>query len=157
MARHSPETRAKISDTQRGNRKAVKHGAEAQVPATRLIQAAEQVYAALAEDAPVRGPDGGLPRHDREAVALLARALCRLEDVTTWLDKRGVVAHSGKLRTRVLDQEQKLRREVQSYLEDLGMTPRARAKLGVDLAHQQSLASRMAEADDFIDADAEDE
>lgn len=140
-----------------GNRNRVTHGAGAQVPATRLNATVQQVYAALADDAPVRGPDGGLPRHDREAVALLARALCRLEDVTAWLDKRGVVAHSGRLRSRVLDQEAKLRREVQSYLEDLGMTPRARAKLGVDFAHQQSLASRMAEADDFIDADADDE
>lgn len=138
-----------------GNQNRKTHGAEARVPAERLNAKAQEIYAVLADDAPVRAADGALPRHDREAVALLARALCRLEDVSDWLDKRGVVAKSGKLRTRVLDQEAKLRREVSGYLEALGMDPRARAKLGVDLAHTQSLASRMAEAD-YIDADAED-
>ena len=100
MARHSPETRAKISDTQRGNRNRVTHGASAQVPATRLTQAAERVYAALAEDAPVRGPDGGLPRHDREAVALLARALCRLEDRAARSRARRLLSCSALSRRR---------------------------------------------------------
>ncbi|MDP8908852.1 MAG: hypothetical protein M3N47_06980 [Chloroflexota bacterium] len=143
------------SGAQPGNQNRKTHGAEAAVPAERLTAKARTVYDVLADDAPVRAADGALPRHDREIVVLLARALCRLEDVTTWLDEHGTFNRQGRLRERVLDREAKLRREVHSYLEALGMDPRARAKLGVDLAHTQSLASRMAEAD-FIDVDADD-
>jgi hypothetical protein len=79
-----------------------------------------------------------------------------LEDVAVWLDEHGTFNRQGRLRSRVLAQEERLRGETMRYLQELGMTPRARAKLGVDLAHSQSLASRMAEAD-VIDVDAEDD
>src|SRR3954468_4058696 len=95
------------SGSQPGNRNAVKHGAEARVPAERLSAKVQEVYGALAEEAPVRGPDGGLPTHDRAVVMLLARARCRLDDVTVWLDEHGTFNRNGRLRIRVLDQEQK--------------------------------------------------
>ncbi len=139
-----------------GNQNRKTHGALAKVPADRLSAKAQEVYAQLAGDAPVRDALGDLPRHDQEVVTLAARALCRLEDVTAWLDEHGTFNSKGRTREVVLEREAKLRREAHNYLEALGMDPRSRAKLGVDLAHSQSLSQRMAEAD-VIDADAEDE
>jgi hypothetical protein len=131
---------------QPGNLNGKTHGAEATVPADRLSEKAQEVYAVLAEDAPVRD-GGGLPRHDREAVALLARSLCRLDDVTDWLDTHGVFNKRGRLRDRILVQEERLRNEVAKHLDALGMTPRSRAKLGVDLARTADLAQAMSEPD----------
>lgn len=130
-----------------GNRRAVSHGAHAQVLPARLDAKAQAVYVELAADAPVRGQDGDLPAHDREMVRLLARCLCRLEDVSAWLDEHGVLDRRGKVRSAAL-WERRLRSEAARYLAALGMTPTARAKLGLDLARTVDLATAMSEPDE---------
>jgi len=104
------------------------------------------IYEEQAEAAPVRAANGDLPVYDRALVRLLAQALCRLEDVTPWLDKHGAFDRRGKPRS-ALRWEARLRREVAGYLDAMGMTPKARARLGVDLARTADLASAMSEPD----------
>jgi len=116
-----------------GNRRAVRHGAFAALPAERVDAKVEQVAAALAEDAPVRAVDGGLPAADAVIVRQLAETLCRLDDIAEYLLRRGWEDDSGKPRP-VLEYEGRLRGHVLDLLRELGMTPRSRAALGLDLA-----------------------
>lgn len=129
-----------------GNRLAVKHAAHAEVLPARVSERVATIYAELEAEAPVRGPDGGLPVHDREAVRQLARCLCRLDDVGAWLDKYGPLDRRGKERSAARA-ERRLRGEAARWLDKLGMTPTARAKLGLDLAKAADLATAMSEPD----------
>jgi hypothetical protein len=138
-----------------GNSLAVKHGAYARVVAAKLDSKAREVYDALAADAPLRGDDGGLPTHDAAMVRLLADVLCRLDSVGAWLDGRWATDEGQ----HVLEIESKLRREAADYLDAMGMSPRSRAKLGLDVqrAGAFDLALTMAaeaEAEGKADADA---
>lgn len=130
----------------KGNQLSKSHGARAQVPESRLAAKARAIEAEVADTAPVRAQGGGLPAHDAMLVRLLARALCRLEDVEVWIDEHGAIDRRGRPRS-VLRWEARLRREVAGYLDALGMTPKARVKLGVDLARQADLAQAMSEPD----------
>lgn len=47
----------------------------------------------------------------------------------------------------VLDVEARLRREALDYAEALGMTPRSRARLGLDLVRTVDMATAMSELD----------
>jgi phage terminase small subunit len=116
-----------------GNRRTVTHGAYANLPVERVSAKVREVAAALALDAPVRAEDGGLPAADAVVVRQLAEALCRLDDIAEYLQRRGWEDSSGKPRP-VLDYEGRLRGHVLDLLRELGMTPRARAALGLDLA-----------------------
>jgi hypothetical protein len=113
-----------------GNLHAQRHGGYAQVAAEALDEKARTIYAALAADAPLRGEDGGLPSHDSVQVRLLADVLCRLDSVSSWLAGRWATDEGRP----VLELESKLRREAADYLDALGMTPRSRARLGIDVA-----------------------
>jgi hypothetical protein len=126
-----------------GNRRALRHGGYAAVAVERLEAKARQVYEALAADAPLRDPDGGLPAADAAAVTLLARCLVRLESVGEYLDRRGWEREDGDVRP-ALELEAKLRREAADHLDALGMTPRSRAKLGLDVARGFDLAAEWA-------------
>lgn len=158
-----PVKRARsLSNLQRGgpapeqhNRRAVTHGAYAAVAKTRLDAKVREVFDALAQDAPLQEQGGGLPAADTVAVMLLAKALCRLEDVETYLTTRGLLDGDDQQRPAV-DLERRLRLEVADYLDAMGMTPRARARLGLDLARGFDLATAMSDAgdDDVIDGDA---
>ncbi len=128
----------------RGNQRTRVHGAYAALPAERVDAKVREVASALAEDAPVRAADGGLPAADAVAVRQLAEALCRLDDIAEYLSRRGWEDNSGKPRP-VLDYEGRLRSHVLDLLRELGMTPRARAALGLDLV-------RAASAGDQLDA-----
>lgn len=133
-----------------GNRLASTHGGYSAVSEQDKDAKVRAVYDALAADAPLRGPDGGLPRSDAMVVGLLARCLVRLERVEAdmadhgWKDR-----HTGQARP-VVDLEGRLRREALDYARELGMTPRSRLALGLDLARGRDLASEMA-----ADADTE--
>lgn len=134
---------ASLANLQRGggqafeptNAVARRHGGYAAVAVERLDARARRIYDALSDDAPLRGPDGGLPAQDAGVVRLLAECLCRLDDVTEhlahagWLDQR-----TGDPRLGVLDLERRLRGEAAGYMDRLGLSPRARAALGLDLA-----------------------
>jgi hypothetical protein len=130
-----------------GNRRAVRHGGYAAVAAERMEAKVAEVYAALAEDAPLRDVDGGLPAADSAAVRLLAEALCRLEDVSANVRDRGLLDAAGAVRP-VVELEAKLRREVGDHLDALGMTPRSRARLGLDVARGFDLAAEWARESD---------
>jgi hypothetical protein len=112
---------------------AVKHGAYARVAAEALDEKTRTIYDALAADAPLRADDGGLPSHDAVQVRLLADVLCRLDSVGAWLAGRWA-SDEGR---PVLEVESKLRREAADYLDALGMTPRSRARLGIDVRRAQ--------------------
>lgn len=131
------------------NRRAVKHGAYARIADAELQSKARQIFEAIAEDAPVRDADGGLPAHDTIAVRLLAETLIRrdrvlAEEVAHGLEiatgprkgeLRGVVQYGLKLDSQALD-----------LMRELGMTPAARAKLGLDLARtKRTLEDEIAE------------
>jgi hypothetical protein len=123
-----------------GNVRALKHGAKAR-QAT-LIAAgswSERIYAELEAEAPLRAADGGLPAADRQAVELLASVLARLQAAKAWLDTRPAADEKGRP-WPVADDERRLIREAGRLLDQLGMTPRSRAALGLDLIATVDLA-----------------
>jgi hypothetical protein len=77
-------------------------------------------------------PDGELPAADGVTVALLAQALCRLDDVGGYLTNHGLLDADGEVRP-VVDLERRLRLEAADHADAMGMSPRSRAKLGLDL------------------------
>ena len=129
-----------------GNVRALTHAGTAR-KAT-LIQAgswASLIYEQLETEAPLRATDGGLPAHDRQAVELLASALARLQNVEMWLAARPPIDEKGRP-WAAEDTARRLRREVAGYLDALGMTPKSRAALGLDLVRARDvLAEVMAE------------
>ncbi len=126
-----------------GNQRRLSHGGYAEVARERVESRVGELLAALAEDAPLRDADGELPAPDTAIVHLLATALCRVEDVERYLTAHGYLADDGSVRPAA-DLAGRLRKEAADYLDALGMTPRSRAKLGLDLAHGFDLASAMA-------------
>ncbi|MDQ3571703.1 MAG: P27 family phage terminase small subunit [Actinomycetota bacterium] len=128
-----------------GNQRRRDHGGYAQVALERLKGKAQVVYEALAADAPLRAPGGELPPADHAQVCLLAECLCRLEDVGANIRDFGLFERKGGGIRPAVDLERRLRQEAADYLDALGMTPRSRAKLGVDLARTVDLATAMSE------------
>lgn len=143
-----------------GNVRALRHGAYATVARDRIDVKVREVFDALAADAPLRDRDGGLPAADGAAVRLAAEVLCRLDNVSDFLARRGIEDDKGELRTTVLDIEGRLRREAADHLDALGCTPRARARLGLDVARAEAFdlakawqAEHERAAGDVIDAE----
>jgi hypothetical protein len=112
----------------------------------RLSDKAAAIAAELSANAPVRGPGGALPVHDQEVVRLLAQTLCRLEDLSVWLDKHGVLDRRGKVRSAAL-WERRLSSQALKLLASLGMTPSSRVRMGLALARTVDLATAMSERD----------
>jgi hypothetical protein len=134
-----------------GNQRRVTHGGYADVATERADAKTADIMHALAGDLPLRDHDGRVPAADMAAVELLARALVRLGDVAEWLTRRGIEDGKGELRTNVLDLERRLRAEAAEHADRLGMTPRSRAALGVDLVRA---SQRRSPLEEFIDGDA---
>jgi hypothetical protein len=128
-----------------GNQRARRHGGYAQVAVARLDAKAREVFGALATDAPLREA-GELPAADAALVRLAADCLCRLEDVSANIRDRGLLDAKGEVRS-VVELEGRLRREAADYLDALGMTPRSRARLGVDVQRSFDLAQHWAAQD----------
>ncbi len=126
-----------------GNRRAERHGGYAAVAAERLDAKVSEVYRALGEDLPLR-EDGEVPRADAAALRLLAECLCRLESVSDFLGRRGWQDDKGEPRPAV-DLERRLRAEALDLLREMGLTPAARAKLGVELVRAAGAAEEAAE------------
>lgn len=156
----SPRSRAAlvpggVPPAPKGNDRGVRHGAYARVAAGRLNAKAAEVFAALAADAPLRDAAGALPAADGALVRLAAEALCRLDSVAEFLARRGIEDDNGELRAGVLDIEGRLRREASDHLDALGMSPRSRARLGLDVARAQSFdLAQMWATGDVIDAES---
>jgi hypothetical protein len=128
-----------------GNSRARIHGGYGAIAEKRLDTKAREVFDALASDAPVQ-ERGHLPRHDHVVVRQLATALCRIENIETYLAEHGWKSEEGDPRP-VLEYERKLHQLVLAYLEQLGMTPAARAKLGIDMVRGRDALAEM-EAED---------
>jgi hypothetical protein len=153
-----------------GNRRAVKSGAWATAKTLRVEPKVQAIYEQLAEEAPLRAPDGSLPAADSTLVELLALCLARLESVAAYLSVYGPLDESrgGAVRPAA-EYERRLRLEARDHASALGLSPRARVALGLDLQRTVSLADAMSEPDSErraelmraagvpIDADAEDE
>lgn len=89
---------------------------------------------ALAEAAPVKDPDGSTPAADSIALETTARALKRYRHLSQWCDLHGRIdPKSGKVRPAA-DLELAAERQLTAGLDVLGMTPTARARLGLALA-----------------------
>jgi hypothetical protein len=117
-----------------GNQRARVHGGYAAVAALRLDEQRRRIAEALAGDTPLRDEAGELPRADGALVTLLARCLARLEDVEQYLRDHGWCAENGDPRSSIIELEARLRREAADYMDALGMSPRSRVKLGVELS-----------------------
>lgn len=143
-----PEKRARslanLRGAPKGAQRNLKHGARAQVEPRRLEARVQSIYDELAEAVPLQEASGGPLAADRMLVRQLAEAMCRLEDVTRWIDANGWTDKRGKPRS-ALRWEDKLRRTVTNLLDRLGMSPAARARIGVDLAKQVDLADAMSD------------
>ncbi len=145
-SRYVPNKDFPVAPPPTGNRRAVKHGVHAE-PLPEVLDAKLQaVYDALAAAAPVRGADGDVYPADRFAVLMLAKVLCRLEAASAYLDKRGAWDARGRVRS-VARHELRLMGKAEKLMAQLGMTPTARAKLGLDIARSVSLAEAMSEPD----------
>jgi hypothetical protein len=95
------------------------------------------LYAVICERAPLRDENGELPVADRLTAELLAILLVRLGRAGVYLDEQGEFTRGGKVKP-VAEYERRLANVARDYLESLGLTPRGRGKLGVDLARVQS-------------------
>jgi hypothetical protein len=158
----------KVPPPEKGNKRALTHGAYARVAPEREDAKRREVFDALAADAPVRDADGSLPAADSPAVSLLAQTLVRLDDLRAYIDEHGLVQHrrytsdnpqtkrqrnraKRKRRNidplRLLEMEDKLVGRAERLLDSLGMTPRSRAKLGLDQARQFDLAREWEQQD----------
>jgi hypothetical protein len=120
-----------------GNDRAVSHGAYSAIAVERIDAKVRVMFDALAADAPVR-ENGGLPAADGPVVRLLAETLCRLDDVTEFLGRRGWQDRKGNPRPALMV-ESRLRAQALSLLVELGMTPKSRAALGLDLVRAGAL------------------
>ena len=131
-----------------GNQRAVTHGAYAAIARERLDTKMREVFDALAGDAPLREADGSLPAADALVVELLAETLCRRENLRQHLADYGWRDQATKEpKTALLDLERRLRKEAATYADQLGMTPRSRARLGLDLVRTVDLSRAMSEPD----------
>jgi hypothetical protein len=133
-----------------GNVRALQHGAHAR-RATVIAAGswAERIYAELASEAPLRDSAGELPAHDRQLVELLASALARLQAVQSWLDTRPAVDEKGRP-WPAEEAAVRLRREIAGHLDALGMSPRSRARLGLDLQRTVDLSTAMSDPDPVV-------
>ena len=90
----------------------------------------------------MRDSDGGLPGADIIAIEAAARALKRWRSVSAWCDMHGRVdpkTHEVRPAARY---ELEGERALQRCLESLGMSPMARSKLGLNIAHGAVLRPR---------------
>ena len=149
LSRHPARRRRQLANLQQpppaplGNQRARRHGAYAQIAADRLSAKSRVIYDALGADAPLRDEDGGLPAADHGVVALLAECLARLDDVSAYVVMHGVLDEKGRVRPAA-ELEGRLRREANDYLQQLGMTPAARSRMGLDLARTATAGERLA-------------
>jgi Phage terminase, small subunit len=121
-----------------GNTYSLKHGAASTLAMTPTDRDLAEIIDAISATAPVRDQDGRLPPADEAAVEIAARALKRYRSVVTCHDLHGRIDDKGNERPSArfeLDAERQLMRA----LDNLGMSPAARARLGVDVARSASL------------------
>jgi hypothetical protein len=142
----------------KGNTRSLRHGGRAEVTIPGLDAARRDIYDRLAASAPVRGPEGELPAADEATVALAARALARHRSVDNWLAAHGVLDEKTGEPKKAVYYAESSARTADGLLAKLGMNPKDRAALGLDIARTShfDLARHWAE-EESIDAEAEEE
>lgn len=125
-----------------GNRRAVRHGGYAEVARDRLEERTRRIFDELAVDAPLRDELGELPAADHLIVSLLAQCLVRLEDIAAYLTLRGLLDVKGNVRPAA-ELERRLRAEAADHARELGLSPRARTSLGLELVRGASAAQQL--------------
>ncbi|MGI8804342.1 MAG: hypothetical protein ACR2IN_01350 [Thermoleophilaceae bacterium] len=108
-----------------------------------IEQELEQIMAA----APLRDSNGEVPISDRHWARELAADIWRLRRVRLWLDMHGALDEKTGNVKPAAALELKLSQHVREGLEAMGMTPRSRARLGLDLQRTADLATAMSEPD----------
>lgn len=151
-----PEARARsLANLQRGggrpaepgNALARRHGARSEVLLRDVEDEVAELRDALAEAAPVRGPDGSLPAADVVAVERAARALKRWRHVSAWCDLHGRLDDRTGGVKPAADYELRAERELGRALDALGMTPDSRFRMGLGLGRALDLARAIAHLD----------
>lgn len=99
-------------------------------------------------------PQAILRPADRQALESSAVLVRQREKLEAWLEKNGVTDETGKVRPAV-EALVKVSRALLEHLRELGMTPSARARLGLDVAKGFDLAAALAEANASGRYDAE--
>ena len=121
----------------KGNQLAVKHGVYARVTEAELDEKTRVIFDAIAADAPARTNDGGLPAAHALTVRLLAEVMVLRERARAETIAHGLEIasgpHKGKLRG-VADYGLRLNAQARELANDLGMTPRSGAALGLEVA-----------------------
>jgi hypothetical protein len=126
-----------------GNARALTHGARSALLVKDVSAEVAELRDALAETVPVRDGDEA-PAVDMVAIERCARALKRYRSVSGWLDLHGRLDDKGEVRPAA-ELELKCERELGRALDDLGLTPVSRSKLGLRLV-QAAAAVEDAEA-----------
>jgi hypothetical protein len=117
-----------------GNGRAVTHGFRSELLVRDVEDEIRELMDALAEAAPIRDPDGGLPGADVIAVETAARALKRWRSVSAWCDLHGRVSPETHEVRPAARYELEGERALQRCLDSLGMSPMARSRLGLNIA-----------------------
>jgi hypothetical protein len=123
---------------EQGQQVALKHGARSKLPVGDIARAREDIQEALAAAAPLRDKDGALPKRDAIAVEVVAAALSRYRYMQEYLERVTPFTSSGRLRYVLVRELRRSERQLMSELDQLGMTPRGRAALGLDLVRTGS-------------------
>lgn len=116
----------------KGQQVALKNGSRAKQPVGDVEQARLDLQAALADAAPLRDSDDNLPVHDRIAVEVVAAALARYRYMHSHFER--LCQNKGRLRYTLIRELRRTEKQLIAELHELGMTPRGRAALGLDVA-----------------------
>jgi hypothetical protein len=155
--RRSRSTRAPAREPQReptattwkpGAAPHLKHGLRTRRPAAvTLDPLVAEIEEALAGDLPVRDADGGVPAADAVAVELAAVQLLTVRRATAYLALHGDTDPAGNLRPELELLGRATERALRA-LDRLGMSPQARARLGLTVASMGRALHSAREADD---------
>jgi hypothetical protein len=121
------------------------HGVYAQIAARELDGKVRELYDAIGSDLPVRDPDGAVPAQDAIPLRILAETLIRRGRVSETELRHGIETPDGRLRG-IVEFGLRLDGQALRLCEQMGLTPAARAKLGLDLVRAQSHADRQLDA-----------
>jgi hypothetical protein len=143
----------------RGNTLGLRHGGRAEITIPGLDQARQDIFDRLSASAPVRDERGELPAADEATVELAARALARHRSVDNWLAVHGILDEKTGEPKKAVYYAESSARTADGLLAKLGMNPKDRAALGLDVARasQFDLARHWQDEDESIEGEAEDD
>jgi hypothetical protein len=123
---------------QPGNANRLVHGGWSRALVADVSDEVAELMAALGDVAPVRDYDGRLPAADLIAVERAARLLRRYRALDAWLDLHGVIDDKTGAEKPAARLAHDVGESLGRALEALGMDPRSRAKLGLDLVRRDA-------------------